>query len=74
MLFPYSFFHAFRDYVVHSYSSTYTGATWKEFHFILAEWPNFYVTDNRSFAVHAIIKCILISLLVDEILLPRDLN
>ena len=43
-------------------------------HLILLARSDFYMVDNLSIAVHAFIKCMLTTLLVDEILLPRYVN
>ena len=56
------------------YSGTDTATTWKKFPFILSEMPDFHWNDNMSIAVHAFPIFMLISLSVDEILLPRYVN
>ena len=66
--FPSSFFFSMRFvsvHVVYPYSRTDTTATWKKSRFILSD---------ISVAVHAFARHILMSLSVNETLLPRLLN
>ena len=42
--------------------------------FVLSERSDFHMIDNLSIAVHAFVWCILTSLSVNEILLPRYVN
>ena len=60
--------------VVHLYRRIDTTAAWKKFHFILSNRSDTYMIDCLSIAVCAIAGCILISLSVDETLLPRYVN
>ena len=74
--FPSSFFslHFVSIHVVHPYSSTDTPKAWKKSHFILSKVSNFQMINNQSIAVYTITRCMLTSLSVDEILLPRYVN
>ena len=58
-------------YLVHPYSRIDTTATWKILCLILSEQFDFHMIDNQSISVHAIAWCILMSLSVDDMLLPR---
>ena len=58
-------------HVVHPYSRHDTTATWKKLRFILSERLEFHIIDNLSIAGNALVSRILMSLSVDEILLPR---
>ena len=60
--------------VVHPYSSIDTTTAWKKLHFILSVRSNFHITDNLSIAVLAFASCVLMSISVDETLLPREVN
>ena len=57
-----------RVQMVRSYSSTDTAITWEKSVFILSERSDFYMIDNLSIAVHAFARCMVTSLLVDEML------
>ena len=59
--------------VVQLYSITDTATTWKNSYFILSKRLDFYVVINLSIVVHALPVHTLISLSVDEILLPTGL-
>ncbi len=63
-----------RDHVVHPYSSIDTTAVWKKLRFILSIMSDFYMTDSLSIAVHAFASRILMSVSVDETLLPSYLK
>ena len=54
-------------HVVHSYSSIETTTTWKKWRFK----SDFHEIENLSVAVHAFASPVLMSVLVDETLLPR---
>ena len=56
--------------VVHPCSSMDTTAAWKKLHFILSVRSGFYMTDSSTIAVHAFASGVLISVSVDETLLP----
>ena len=56
--------------VVHPYSSIDTTVAWKKLRFILSVRSDFHMTDSLSIAVHAFACRVLISVLVDETLLP----
>ena len=58
-------------HVVHPYSSIGTTAAWKKQRFILLVRSDFHMTDRLSIAVHAFASHVLISVSVDETLLPR---
>ena len=60
--------------VVHPYSSINTIATWKKLRFILSIRSDFHMTDNLSVAIHAFASRVLMSVSVDETLLPRWVN
>ena len=51
-----------------------TTTAWKKYHFILLQRLAFHMIDNLSTAVHTFARCILTSLSVDEIMLPRYVN
>ena len=61
-------------HVVHPYNSIDTAAAWKKSRFILSDWSDFHRIVSLSIVVHAFARCILTSLLTDEILLPRYVN
>ena len=63
----------FNIHVVHPYSSTGTATAWKN-PFIILDRSDFHMIDILSIAIHTFSKCILTSLSVDEILLPRYVN
>ncbi len=69
---PSSFFsiHLVSVYVVHLYSSIDTTAAWKKLHFILSVRSDFHMTDSFSIAVHAFASRVLMSVSVDDTLLP----
>ena len=58
-------------HVVHPYSSIDTTAAWKKTRFILSVRYDFHMTDSLLVAVHAFISHVLMSVFVDETLLPR---
>ena len=70
-----SFFFSIRLVSVHVVCIHITVSTrpsaWKKLRFILSVRSNFHMTSSLSIAVHAFVSCLLISLWVDEILLPR---
>ena len=64
-------------HVVHPYSSMDTTAVWRIlrfFYFILSDRSDFHKTDNLSIAVHTFTSRVLMSISVDEMLLPRLVN
>ena len=61
----------FSVHVVHPFSSMDTTAARKKLRFILLDRSDFYIIDNLTLAVHVFTKHLLISLSVDEALLPR---
>ena len=68
----FSFFIRFVSvYVVHPYSRIDTTAAWKKLHFILLDRSDFHMIDNLSIAAHTFARRILMSLSVDEMILPR---
>ena len=56
---------------VHPHSSIDTTAAWKKLHFILSVWSDFHMTDSLSIAVHVFASRMLMSVSVDETLLPK---
>ena len=58
-------------HVVHSYSSIDTTAAWKKLRFILSVRSDFHMTDSLLIAVHAFASHVLMTVSVDETLLPR---
>ena len=56
---------------VHPYSSIDTAAVWKKFRFNLVDRSGFHMIDGLSIVVHDFVKCILTSLSVKEMLLPK---
>ena len=60
-----------RVQVVQTYSSTDMTTVWKNCRFSLSVRSDFHITDNLFVADHAFLIRVLISLSVDEILLPR---
>ena len=58
-------------HVMHPYSSIDTATDWKKSCFISSDRSNFYMIDNQSIAVRTFSSRILISLSVNETLLPR---
>ena len=60
--------------MVQPYNSTYTINAWKTSCFLLSERSDFSMIDNLSIPVHALPMCLLTSLSVDEILLPKYVN
>ena len=63
--------HFVKVQVVQPYNSPDIATAWRNFCFILSERLNFHIRNNLSIVVHAFYECMLISLLVDGILLPR---
>ena len=57
--------------VVHSYGCIDTAKAWEKFCFILSDRSDFHMIDNLWIAVHIFFRCMLTSLSVDEIFLPR---
>ena len=74
--FPSSFFSIYfiSVNVVHPYSSIDTTAAWKKFRFNLSDRSDFHMVDSLLISVHAFTRCILRSLSVDKMLLPRYVN
>ena len=71
---PSSFFLSIRlvcVHVVHPYRSINTTAAWKELRFIQSVRSDFHMTNSQSMAVHAFASRVLMSVSVDETLLPR---
>ena len=60
--------------MVQLYSCTDTVSVLKNSCFVLSERSDFHMVDNLSIAFHALLMCMLTSLSVDEILLPRYVN
>ena len=58
-------------HVVHPYSSIDTSAAWKKLRFILSVRSDFHMTDSLLIAVHAFVSRVLMSVSVDETVLPR---
>ena len=56
--------------VVQLYGSTDTATSWKNSHFILTDRWDFHIVDNLSVAIHVLPMRIMISLSINEILLP----
>ena len=73
LLFPSSFFSMqfISILVVHPYSSMETATALKKFGFILSVRSDFHLIDNLSITFYTFTKCMLTSLSVDEVLLPR---
>ena len=73
---PSTFFsiHLVSVHVMHPYSSIDTATAWKKLRFILSVRFDFQVTDRLSLAVHAFASRVSMSVSVDEILLPRQVN
>ena len=71
-----SFFsiHFVSVYVVHPYSRIDTTVVWKKLCFILSDGLDFYMINNLSIAVHACTRRLLMSLSLNETLLPRYVN
>ena len=67
-----SFFslHLISVYVVHLYSSIDTTAAWKKLRFISSVKCDFHMNSSLSKAVHAFASRLLMSVSVDETLLP----
>ena len=61
-------------HVVHPHSSTDTATVWKNTCFILSDSLDFHIIDNLSITVHIFAVHLLISLSVDETLLPSYVN
>ena len=59
---------------VHPYSRIDTTAAWRKLSFILSDRSDFHVINNLSIAVDTFASRILMSLSVDETLLPRNVN
>ena len=56
------------------HTAVLTTAGWKKFRFILSGRSDFHIIDSLSIAVHTFVRRILISLSVNETLLPRYMN
>ena len=71
--FPHSFFSRCFDctHEVHSFCIIDTGIAWKESRFILSDRLDFQMVNNLSVTFHAFARCMLTSLSVDKILLPK---
>ena len=61
-------------HVVHPYSSIDTTAAWKKRHFILSVRSDSYMTDYLWLTGHTFASRVLMSVSVDEMLLPRQVN
>ena len=74
--FPSSFFsiHFVSVNMVHLYSRSDTTAAWKKSHFISLDRSDFHMINSPSVAILTFTRCILMSLSVDETLLPRYVN
>ena len=74
--FPSNFFSMLfvKFLVVHPYISIDTAIASKNYHFILSERSYFHMINNLSITAHTFPMCMLTSLSVDEILLPRYMN
>ena len=59
---------------MYPYISIDTTAAWKKLRFILSVRTNFHMTDSLSIAVQALASRILMSVSVDETMLPRQVN
>ena len=57
-------------HVVHPYSSIDTTVAWKKLRFILSVRSDFHMTDSLSIAVHDFASRMLMSVSVDDTLLP----
>ena len=57
--------------VVHPYSSIDMTAAWKKLRFIISIRSDFHITNSLSLALHAFASRVLMSVSVDETLLPR---
>ena len=66
--------HFVRVQVVQPYSNTDTTTAWQDCQFSLSVRSDFHMTDNLFVDSHAFLIRALISLSVDEILLPRYVN
>ena len=60
--------------VVYPCSSIDTTAVWKKMRFILSVRSDFHMTKSLSIAVHAFANRLLMSVSVDETLLPRKMK
>ena len=63
--------HLVSIHVVHPYTSIDSTAAWKNLHFILSVRSDFHMTYSVSIVVHAFASCVLMSVSVDDTLLPR---
>ena len=62
-------------HVVLSYTnSTDTPTAWKNSRFILSDWSDFQIVHNQLIAAYVFPMCMLVSLSVDEIWLPKYMN
>ena len=61
-------------HVVHLYSRIDTSTAWKKFSFILSDRSDFHTIGSLSITIHVFAMRIMVSLSVDEILLPRHMN
>ena len=60
--------------MVHPYNSIDIATAWKKSNYILLDRSDFYFINNLSIAVHVFARCMMTSLSVDEILLPKYVN
>ena len=60
--------------MVHPYCSIDTTAAWKKLRLILSVSSDFYMTEGLPIAVHVFSSLVLMSVSVDETLLPRQVN
>ena len=60
--------------MVHPFSRIVTTGAWKKLRFILSNRSDFYMIDSISIAIHVFARHILLSLSIDETLLPRCVN
>ena len=65
------FLHLHSVHVVHPYISIDMTAAWKKLCFILSVSSDFHMTDSLLIAVHAFVSRVMMSVPVDETLLPR---
>ena len=59
---------------MHPYCSIDMTTAWKKLLFILLVRSDFHMSDSLSIAVHALASHVLMSVSVDETLLPRYVN
>ena len=61
-------------HMVHSYSTINTAIAWKKSCLISSDRYDFHMIDKQSTAFYVFARCMLISLSVDEMLLPKYVN